>query len=92
MQKTSWMRQLLDGADLVEEALPRQPLVELLGDSRVLIENHCGVTEYGTERICVRMRFGSVAICGCGLHLGQMSRHRLVIIGSVHAIEVQRGV
>ena len=86
------MRQLLDRADLVEESLPRQPLVELLSDSRVLIENHCGVTEYGTERICVRMRFGFVSITGCGLHLGQMSRQRLVIIGRIHAIEVQRGV
>ena len=92
MQKNSWMRGLLDGADLLEEAMPRQPLVELLGDSRVLIENHCGVTEYGTERICVRMRFGYVSISGCGLHLGHMSRQRLVIMGQIHAIEVQRGV
>ena len=85
------MRQLLDSADLGEESLPRQPLVELLSDSRVLIENHCGVTEYGTERICVRMRFGFVSITGCALHLGQISRQRLVIIGRIHAIEVQRG-
>ena len=32
--------------------LPGQPVVELVGDRRVLIENHIGVTEYGTERIC----------------------------------------
>ena len=92
MQKNSWMRGLLDGADLLEETLPRQPLVELLGDRRVLIENHCGVTEYGAERICVRVSYGHVGVTGCGLHLGHMSRQRLVIMGTIHAIEVQRSV
>ncbi len=44
--------------------LPGQPVVELVGDRRVLIENHIGVTEYGTERICVKVKYGQLSVCG----------------------------
>ena len=43
----NWMERMVERADLPGEALPGQPLVELLGERRVLIEHHGGVTEYG---------------------------------------------
>ena len=76
--KKHWAERLADGADLPGEPMPGVPVVELAGDRRVLIERHGGVTEYSGERICVKVRYGLVCICGCGLELACMTREQLV--------------
>lgn len=87
----SLFRRLLDGADLAEEALPLQPVVELLGDDRVLIENHKGVTQYCTERIRARVSFGAVDVQGVDLRLRYMTGQKLVIAGKIDCIQLIRG-
>ena len=77
-------------ADLPSELLPGEFLLELLGRERVLIENHQGVQEYGGEKISVKTSFGSVCVCGKDLRLSCLSRERLVIIGPVSQIAVNR--
>ncbi len=84
------MERLADSADLGGEPLPMQPLVELAGDRRVLIENHRGVVQYSREKICVKVRYGTVAVCGCGLELSRMTREQLVISGRINEIQVIR--
>lgn len=89
--KTSIFRRLLEEADLAEENLPTEPVVELLGDGRVLIENHKGVIEYCTEIITARVSFGAVSVRGCNLRLRLMTGQKLVIAGTINGIEVTRG-
>lgn len=89
-QKTSIFRKLLDRVGLTEEKLPGEPVVELLGDGRVLIENHGGVIEYGTQVVRAKVRYGTVGVVGGNLRLRQMSAHRLVITGKIGHIEVTR--
>ena len=79
---------LAENAALPSEALPGQFILELLGCERVLIENHQGVQEYGSDKIRVKSPFGSVSICGKNLLLSCMSKERLVILGPVTNIEV----
>ena len=66
------------------------PLVELAGDRRVLIENHRGVTEYGSERICVKVKYGSVCICGCEMEVAKMTKEQLVITGRIGSVALLR--
>ncbi len=89
-QKKHWMEKLADSADLAGEPLPMQPLVELAGDRRVLIENHRGVVQYSRESICVKVRYGTVAVHGCGLELRRMTREQLVISGQIDSIQLMR--
>lgn len=81
---------LADGVDLPGEAIPGQPLVELSGDRRVLIENHRGVTEYRKDRIGIRVSYGQITVCGSGLELVRMSKEQLVIRGRIDSITVCR--
>lgn len=90
MQRRNWMQKLADDADLSSEPLPGVPIVEIAGESRVLIERHCGMTEYSTERICVKVRYGCVCVCGCGLELTRMSMEQLVISGRIDSVQIQR--
>lgn len=90
VQKKHWVQCLADGADLPSEPLPGVPVVELAGECRVLIERHGGVTEYSRERISVKVRYGQVRVCGCGLELTRMTREQLVISGRIDGIELLR--
>ena len=77
-------------ADLPDESIPGLPLVEISGNIRVLVEKHMGVTEYGPERIRVRVKFGDVCICGCGLELSRMTKGQLIIRGRIDNVSLNR--
>lgn len=87
----SWIHKWSKTAQLQGENLPLQPILELCGDSRVLIENHTGVTVYEPQRIQVRVRFGELAVIGSNLRLCRMLDHQLVIQGRIEEILVIRG-
>ena len=85
-----FLEQLPQSADMSGECLPGQSLLELLGDNRVLIERHRGVQEYSRERIGIKMRYGQVVVCGCGLEMIHMTRDQLVIRGRIDCITLHR--
>lgn len=86
----SILERLTMAADLPDESIPGQPLVEISGYSRVLVENHMGVTEYGPQLIRVRVKFGDVCVCGSGLELSRMTRGQLIIRGRIESISLNR--
>lgn len=88
----NFLERITDGADLSGEPIPGGTLVEIAGDSRVLIENHCGITQYSRERICVKVKFGVVSVCGCNLELIRMTREQLIISGKIEQIGLSRRV
>ncbi len=83
-------RDLWDRLDLPGESLPGQVLVEISGENRVLIENHCGVREYSRERIGVKVKYGMLQVCGSCLELRCMTREQLVISGKIDCIVLKR--
>lgn len=85
-----WLERLADQADLPGESMGVQPIVEVMGDRRVLIEQHQGVIQYGSEKICVRVRYGVVSVEGCGMELLRMSKHQLIIRGRIDQISLCR--
>lgn len=84
------LRRLTNNVNALGQPLPGVPLVEIAGHSRVLIENHQGVTEYGHERICVRVKYGKLYISGAKLELALMSQQQLVITGSIDSVSIER--
>lgn len=87
---TEFWQRLARDADIHGQPLPGVPIVELAGDRRVLIENHCGVREYSRERIGVKVKFGMVLVCGSCLELSRMTREQLVICGRIDSVTLER--
>lgn len=81
---------LADNTDLPGEAIPGQSIVEIAADRRVLIENHKGVVQYSGTRIGVKVSFGQIVVCGCGLELVHMSGEQVVISGRIDEITLVR--
>ena len=90
-QSAGMVERLMKSLDLKDEPLPLRPLIEIVDNRRVLIENHKGVTQYSTQQICVRLRKGSVCICGEGLDLAVVRKEQLVIGGCVRSLHLNGG-
>lgn len=86
----NWMERLAEGMDLPGEPIPGQPLAELAGDRRLLIEHHRGVTQYSREQICVKVSYGHIQVCGSCLELSRMTAEQLVIFGQIRQITLLR--
>ena len=69
----------------------RRGWMERLADSTDLQgEAHGGVTEYGREKIQVKVRYGYVCICGGCLELARMTAEQLVITGRIDSVSLIR--
>ena len=84
------MEMLADRAELETEPMPVQPIIEVAGDRRLLVENHRGVSAYSTEKILINVGFGTVCVCGFGLRLIRMTKEQLVIRGRIDSISLLR--
>lgn len=87
----SMLQRLSSIADLPDEPVPGQPLLELYGTHRALVEHHCGVIEYGDTRIRIKVKFGDICIDGRALELKRMTKGQLIISGCIHGVTLQRG-
>lgn len=71
------------------DVFPDVPIVEICDKERVLIENHYGITCYGCNDICIRVRYGYVCVSGNQLKLNYMSKTKLIITGRIHRVLLQ---
>lgn len=90
MRNKKGFLQLEKLGDMSDGVLPGIPLVEISDDRRVLIEHHRGVIAYGCCEICVRVRYGTVSVCGHGLTLARMTKEQLVICGCIESVRLMR--
>ena len=79
-------------ADLQDEPFPGQPIVEVVGTARVLIENQKGVLEYGDSAVRIRMKYGSLCILGSNLEFARMTKQQLVVVGCIEKVQLERGL
>ena len=78
-------------ADAYSPPLPGLPIVEIVGDGRILVENHKGIVDYSDSMICIRVKFGGLRIIGECLSLSYMSRSQLIITGCIDSVSIERG-
>ena len=64
------------------------PIVELVGQGRLLIENHQGVLSYAPEEIKVKVSYGCIIITGEDLRLMEMSKVKLAICGKINILQI----
>lgn len=72
------------------EILSGLPVIELTGDSAIMIEQHRGITAYSEEEICVGVNFGTVCVHGSKLMVHVMNRDRIIIYGVIEAVQLER--
>lgn len=88
MRQNNFWKRISDAVDLNPEPVFGRSLIEIVGNYAVLIENHCGVISYCTDRICIRLRQGCIVVSGSNMILKRMSKEQLRISGNVRNIEL----
>ena len=90
MQYRDGLRQMAETIRNTGAGISAVPIVEIAGDRRVLIENHCGVIAYGSDSISVKVKWGTICICGSGMEIAKMTREQLIISGAIDSVKLQR--
>lgn len=78
---------IADRLDLPGEALLGSAKLTLTANRRALIENHCGILEYGPEQIQVSVKRGKIVLRGNDLKLEAMNKEELLICGKLQSVE-----
>lgn len=78
---------LLSGT-LVGDLTGGEPRLELTGNSRLLIEDHCGILEYTDSLLRVALRRGQVRVQGEELQLTALTLHELAVSGQIRSVEL----
>ena len=86
MEKKNYIRRIMDVVNLPTEPHPGVPVVEILGNCRVLIERHCGVIAYDENMIEIKTKYGQLNINGCQLQLTQMTKAQLIVSGKIFGV------
>ena len=71
------------------ELISKLPLLELLGENRVLVENHLGVMGYSADEIKIKISSGLWIVSGADLKFLQISQNQMVIDGKINSIVIQ---
>ena len=74
--------------DAKKQWYPGLPLIEIIGNKRVLIERHRGVLVYDANKIYIQVSGGKICICGSDLMLAKMSKEQLVVVGQIHSVNL----
>ena len=78
---------IADRLDLPGEALLGSAKLTLTANRRALVENHCGILEYGPEQIQVSVKRGKIVLRGSNLRLTAMNKGALLICGKLQSVE-----
>lgn len=72
---------------LAEDFADGCPRIEIMGDRRVLIENHKGILEYGDTLMRINCGKMIVRIVGTELELRALSLSELAVTGKIASVE-----
>ena len=72
--------------DLPKEIMLNLPLISLVGQEEVTIENYKGILEYGEEIVRIGTAAGTLQISGKKLCLKQLSAECMVVTGWVEEL------
>ncbi len=86
-KRKALLMNLAERLELPEEAVSGATKLSVTGGKRILIENHRGILEYGSERIAVRTDSGTLILSGTELHLLGMNEQELLFGGRLQNVE-----
>ena len=59
----------------------------MIAGSKILVENHRGILEYGAERIVINLDKGKISLSGTGFVIDAMNKNELLINGRLQSAD-----
>ena len=80
-------KNVTEALDLPREIMLNLPLISMVGQEEVTIENYKGILEYNEEVVRIGTAAGVLKLAGRGLCLKQLSGECMVVCGKVESLE-----
>ncbi len=84
--KGSFIKQLVQSLGGVDEVFDQIPVITVLGNETLTIENFVNIVEYNDEIIRLKLKIGIVAITGKRLEAKNMTQDQITIKGYIEGI------
>ena len=79
--------ELSDRLGLSEDLTFGSAKLTVIAGKKILVENHRGILEYGSDRIVINLDKGRIALSGCDFTLDAMNRNELLICGRLQCAD-----
>lgn len=87
MRKVSIKKTITNMLELPKEIVLNLPMISIIGNEELHIENYKGVIEYNLDYIRINTSVGIVKIQGKNLMLKQITSENITVSGSLSSIE-----
>ncbi|MDN5330988.1 MAG: hypothetical protein PWP45_213 [Tepidanaerobacteraceae bacterium] len=88
-QKEGLKSKFIEVLDLPKDVVLDLPRVTVTGKIGVFIENHKGIIEYASEKVCINTSIGILVIRGEGLFIKYVLADEIFVEGKVKAVEFE---
>lgn len=89
VRRRGFTEKLAQVFDLPADAVAGLPLIELIGDKQLRVENHRGILAYDPREIHIGGGKVALRVRGLGLELKVMNAGELLITGQIFAVELE---
>ena len=86
-KKQSLLDRAADKFDIPGDALGGHSRVTITGSTHVLVDNHRGLLDYGSEEIAVAGKNLAIRIAGANLELRAMNTQSLLVTGDIFRVD-----
>ena len=85
--KQKFKRHIADIFDLPSEIILDMPIIKIIGNNEVTIENHKGILEYTPYVLRMKSMLGIIKITGYYIEIKELDQSDIVISGEIHSLE-----
>ncbi len=79
-------KKVSDKLSLPKDIVLNMPVIRIIGDKEILIENHGGILEYTLETIRLKSNLGDLELKGYGFQIKDISEESIFVIGKVDSL------
>ena len=91
MDKKSLKTRITDAAGMPKDVLFGVPIVTIIGQNEVCIENYRGILEYTDKLIRIQTKLGRIHVLGRNLQIEYYTNDEMKIVGHINLIEYHEG-
>lgn len=76
--------------DLPEEIILDTPVIKIISNNELTIENHKGILEYSSNLVIVNSTLGAIKVMGDRIQIKEIDDFFIIIFGEIYSLEYMR--
>lgn len=73
--------------DIPLDTITDYPIIQIMGNSEINIENHKGILEFHTDNLKLSSKLGDIIITGNSLQIRVINQHDIIVTGKIISVQ-----